>query len=93
VDNRPLTHIDPDGQFAFLIPIAISLAIDLCLPTATAYLAEYAGGAVAAFLLTGLASGYNDPVFSVFSADIMQSLRVGFSLFKIILFDIIFFKV
>ena len=37
VHNHPLSYIDPDGQFAFLIPIAISMAADYCLPYAAAY--------------------------------------------------------
>jgi RHS repeat-associated protein len=61
VHNRPMTYIDPDGQFALLlIPIFISLAADYCLPAAVAGLSEYSGGVLAASLLTGMAAGYND---------------------------------
>ena len=68
--NHPLKFIDPDGQFAFfLIPIAISLATNYCLPAATAYMAQYAGGVAAASFLTGLASGYNDPLSTAFDAN------------------------
>jgi RHS repeat-associated protein len=55
VQNHPLSCIDPDGRFAmFLVPMAISLAADYCLPAACLYLAEYAGGTMAAGFLTGL---------------------------------------
>jgi hypothetical protein len=51
-----------------LIPIVLSLALDYCMPAATAYLSEYAGGAIAAGLLSGIVSGYNDPLSSVFDS-------------------------
>jgi RHS repeat-associated protein len=70
VHNRPMTSIDPDGQFAFLIPIALSLALDYCMPTIMAGLAEYAvGGSVAASVLSGFASGYCDPLSSAFDSE------------------------
>ena len=69
VHNHPLTMIDPDGQFAFLIPIAISLAIDYCMPTLVAYAAEYAAaGAIGASLVAGVLEGYSDPISCVASA-------------------------
>lgn len=64
VHNQPLRYIDPDGRFAmFLIPIAISMAAEYCLPAASVYLAEYAGGTAVAGLLTGLIRGYNGSIF------------------------------
>ena len=70
VHNRPLTSIDPDGQFAFLIPIALSLALDYCMPTIVAGLTEYAvGGGLVASALSGFVSGYNDPLSSAFDPD------------------------
>ena len=67
VHNKPFTSIDPDGQFAFLIPIVLSLAIDYCMPTLAAGLTEYAiGGSLAAGFLSGVASGYSDPLSSAF---------------------------
>jgi len=60
VHNQPLIYIDPDGQFAmFLIPLAISLAIDYCVPAAATYVAGCAGMTSAAALLSGMARGYN----------------------------------
>ena len=69
VHNRPMTTIDPDGQFAFLIPIVLSLALDYCMPTIVAGLTEYAvGGGIAASVLSGFASGYCDPLSSAFDS-------------------------
>lgn len=67
VHNHPLAYVDPDGQFAFLIPIALSLAVEYCAPAAAAYLGSYgvAGGLAASFI-TGIASGYNDTVSTAF---------------------------
>jgi hypothetical protein len=48
----------------FLVPMAISLAADYCLPAASLYLAEYAGGTMAAGFLTGLVRCYNESVFA-----------------------------
>jgi RHS repeat-associated protein len=73
VHNSPLIHIDPDGQFAFLIPIAISLAIshaaELALPTVVTSLQQYTGEAYAAALLSGIVQGYTGNSGSFFSAD------------------------
>ena len=67
VHNHPLAYTDPDGQFAFfLIPLAISLAAEYLLPTAAVYMSEYAGGALAASFVMGMASGYSDTVSTVF---------------------------
>lgn len=64
VHNQPLRYIDPDGRFAMiLIPMAIGMAVEYCLPTASVYLAEYAGGTAVAAALTGLVRGYNGSVF------------------------------
>jgi len=61
VHNHPLAYTDPDGQFAFLlIPFAISLAAEYCLPAAAVYMSEYAGGTLAASFMLGMASGYCD---------------------------------
>jgi len=63
--NHPLAYVDPDGQFAmFLLPLAISLAAEYCLPTVAAYASQYAGGALAASFLVGMVSGYADPISS-----------------------------
>ena len=59
VHNSPLTHIDPDGQFAFLIPIVICTALEYALPVVATGLEGYAGGAYAAAFLTGALNGYN----------------------------------
>ena len=60
--NSPLIHIDPDGQLAFLIPLAINVAISYAaqyaIPIAAASLQQYAGGTLAAALLTGVVNGY-----------------------------------
>lgn len=78
--NQPLTHIDPDGQFAFLlVPIVASLAIDYCLPTIAACAAEYAGGALSAALVTGLAEGYTN---SAFHTGVFDSLDPGTAVCK-----------
>jgi hypothetical protein len=73
VHNSPLIHVDPDGQLAFLIPIAISFAIwhvaELALPTVVTGLQQYAGGANAAALLSGIVQGYTGNSSSFFSAD------------------------
>ena len=73
VHNSPLTHIDPDGRFAFLIPIAINIALSMAaeyaLPTAIATLEQYYGGAVAASLLSGVVKGYNGSYSGNFSHD------------------------
>lgn len=61
VHNRPLTHIDPDGQFAFLIPIALSLAAEYTVPFAAVALQE-AGYITAAAFLTGVVQGYNGSI-------------------------------
>lgn len=64
VHNRPLHYIDPDGRFAmFLLPMLIGFAADYCLPAASAYLAQYAGGTAVAGLLTGVVRGYNGSLF------------------------------
>lgn len=69
VHNRPMICVDPDGQYAILISLAISFAIDLCMPTVIAGLSEYAaGGAIAASLVSGLATGYTDPICSAFDS-------------------------
>ena len=73
VHNSPLIHIDPDGRFAFLIPIAINIALSMAaeyaLPTAIATLEQYYGGAVAASLLSGVVKGYNGSYSGNFSHD------------------------
>ena len=73
VHNSPLIHIDPDGRFAFLIPIAINIALSMAaeyaLPTAIATLEQYYGGAVAASLLSGVVKGYNGSCSGNFSHD------------------------
>ena len=53
VHNHPLTMVDPDGQWAFLIPIVLNLALDYCMPAITAYAAEYAGASIAASMALG----------------------------------------
>ena len=69
VHNHPLAYTDPDGQFAFfLIPLAISLAAEYLLPTAAVYMSEYAGGALAASFVMGMASGYCDTVSTAFDS-------------------------
>ena len=56
--NHPLAYIDPDGQFAWLlVPLALGIAADLCLPAAVAFIEPYAGVMAGSFL-TGLAKGY-----------------------------------
>ncbi len=59
VHNQPFAYIDPDGQFAFLIPLAVSLALSYCAPPAAVFLAECTGCVAAASFVTGLADGYN----------------------------------
>jgi hypothetical protein len=64
-------YIDPDGQFAFLIPfvvnIALSAAAEALLPTA---LEGYTGGAFVAAALSGVVNGYNGNYSGgVFSGD------------------------
>ena len=62
VHNHPPTMVDPDGQWAFLIPIVLNLALDYCMPAITAYAAEYAGASIAASMALGFLEGYNDPI-------------------------------
>ena len=63
VHNDPLAYIDPDGRLAFLlIPFAISLAIDYCLPTVALLAEEYAGGTMAAAFVVGMAKGYQGDI-------------------------------
>ncbi len=59
VHNQPFAYVDPDGQFAFLIPLAVSLALSYCAPPAAVFLAECTGCVAAASFVTGLADGYN----------------------------------
>lgn len=76
VHNNPYAYVDPDGQFPlFLLPIALSIAAEYCLPAVTAYVGQYAGGMVAAGFLTGLVKGYNGSVFepSTFSGADMST--------------------
>lgn len=68
--NRPLVFIDPDGQFAFLAPLAyfaattaLGLAAEAALPYAAAYCGESAAGIACAAFLTGVVKGYNGSVF------------------------------
>jgi RHS repeat-associated protein len=61
VHNHPLAYIDPDGQFAFLlIPFAISMAIDICLPTVALAAETYLGSTMAAAFIMGMGQGYNN---------------------------------
>lgn len=78
VHNSPLTHIDPDGQLAFLIPIAVNIALsvaaDYVLPMAIAGLEQYYGGVVAASLLSGVVNGYNGNYSGNFGNDLSLGL-------------------
>lgn len=75
VHNDPMAYIDPDGQLAFLLlPMAISFAIDMCLPTAAVLAETYLGGTMAAAFVMGVAHGYNCDFFSPSG---MEGIDVG----------------
>lgn len=76
VHNRPLVFIDPDGQFAFLAPIAyfaittaIGMAAEAALPYAVGYCGETAAGVACAAFITGAVKGYNGSLFEGNSFD------------------------
>ena len=81
VHNHPLAYIDPDGQFAFLLPFVVPIAMSIaenCLPLATSFLEQYSGGATAGAFLTGLAHGYNWSIEQNLSPSAIE--RTGLSL-------------